>query len=202
MSEMGFENVFYLENFECAGDEVLVESSPPASPDMAARLAAPAQVSILYYCLVVRRRRLRVYNGERAAAFSVLLLPTYCDQLTRLPSVVLNGLILQLGEAFSPAVECNRLLMMNYRFMEADWIGAGAGGASPNVRELIVIPELPNTIHLQHAIQQVSSTVVEVNGDSSGHSSPTAEAQHTYIVTSTDDHALEQDLKHNIKSEA
>ncbi|XP_039748658.1 transcription factor RFX3 isoform X2 [Pararge aegeria] len=62
--------------------------------------------------------------------------------------------------------------------------GAGAGGASPNVRELIVIPELPNTIHLQHAIQQVSSTVVEVNGDSSGHSSPTAEAQHTYIVTS------------------
>ncbi|XP_052738345.1 transcription factor RFX3 [Bicyclus anynana] len=109
MSEMGFENVFYLENFECAGDEVLVESSPPASPDMAARLAAPAQ-------------------------------------------------------------------------------GAGAGSASPSsVRELIVIPELPNTIHLQQAIQQVSSTVVEVNGDSSGHSSPTTEAQHTYIVTMDDE---------------
>ncbi|XP_045764717.1 transcription factor RFX3 [Maniola jurtina] len=62
--------------------------------------------------------------------------------------------------------------------------GAGAGGASPSsVRELIVIPELPNTIHLQHAIQQVSSTVVEVNGDSSGHSSPSTEAEHTYIVT-------------------
>ncbi|VVD01076.1 unnamed protein product [Leptidea sinapis] len=45
MSEMGFENVFYLENFECAGDEVLVECSPPASPNMAAQLAAPAQVT-------------------------------------------------------------------------------------------------------------------------------------------------------------
>ncbi|XP_059052358.1 transcription factor RFX3 [Achroia grisella] len=107
MSEMGFENVFYLENFECAGDEVLVESSPPASPNMAARLAGPTQ-------------------------------------------------------------------------------GAGTGGgASPNtVRELIVIPEIPNSIHLQHAIQQVSNTVVEVNGDSSGHSSPTADAQHTYITVS------------------
>ncbi|CAG9784812.1 unnamed protein product [Diatraea saccharalis] len=61
--------------------------------------------------------------------------------------------------------------------------GAGGGGSpSSTVRELIVIPELPNSIHLQHAIQQVSSTVVEVNGDSSGHSSPTAEAQHTYIT--------------------
>ncbi|XP_041976391.1 transcription factor RFX3 isoform X2 [Aricia agestis] len=58
--------------------------------------------------------------------------------------------------------------------------GAG-GGASPSaVRELIVIPELPNTIHLQHAIHQVSN--VEVNGDSSGQSSPSTEAQHTYIV--------------------
>ncbi|KAJ0179677.1 hypothetical protein K1T71_004268 [Dendrolimus kikuchii] len=107
MSELGFEHVFYLENFECAGDEVLVESSPPASPDMAARLAAPAQG------------------------------------------------------------------------------GGGAGGTSPTaVRELIVIPELPNSIHLQHAMQQVSSAVVEVNGDSSGHSSPTADAQHTYITVS------------------
>ncbi|KAM3961563.1 LOW QUALITY PROTEIN: regulatory transcription factor Rfx [Aphomia sociella] len=104
---MGFENVFYLENFECAGDEVLVESSPPASPNMAARLAGPTQ-------------------------------------------------------------------------------GAGAGGgASPStVRELIVIPEIPNSIHLQHAIHQVSSSVVEVNGDSSGHSSPTTEGQHTYITVS------------------
>ncbi|XP_068630550.1 transcription factor RFX3 [Battus philenor] len=93
-------------DFECAGDEVLVESSPPASPDMAARLAAPAQ-----------------------------------------------------GAA------------------------TGAGDASPtSVRELIVIPELPSSIHLQHAIQQVSGAVVEVNGDSSGQSSPSADAQHTYIT--------------------
>ncbi|XP_049703153.1 transcription factor RFX3 isoform X2 [Helicoverpa armigera] len=109
MSEMGFENVFYLENFECAGDEVLVESSPPASPDMAARLAAPTQG------------------------------------------------------------------------------GGTAGAASPSaVRELIVIPEIPDSMHLQHAMQQVSSTVVEVNGDSSGHSSPTAEAQHTYITVASE----------------
>ncbi|CAH2992396.1 unnamed protein product [Chilo suppressalis] len=60
--------------------------------------------------------------------------------------------------------------------------GAGGGGSPSTVRELIVIPELPNSIHLQHAIQQVSSTVVEVNGDSSGHSSPTTEAQHAYIT--------------------
>ncbi|XP_026328577.1 MHC class II regulatory factor RFX1 [Hyposmocoma kahamanoa] len=111
---MGFENVFYLENFECAGDEVLVESSPPGSPAMAARLAQPTQS-----------------NGTGGPA-------------------------------------------------------TGAGGASPSaVRELIVIPELPNSIHLQHAIHQVTSTVVEVNGDSSGHSSPTAEAQHTYITVAT-----------------
>ncbi|XP_026740149.1 DNA-binding protein RFX2 [Trichoplusia ni] len=98
-----------LEDFECAGDEVLVESSPPASPDMAARLAAPTQ-------------------------------------------------------------------------------GGGAGGgASPSaVRELIVIPEIPNAIHLQHAMQQVTSTVVEVNGDSSGHSSPSADAQHTYITVASE----------------
>ncbi|XP_047986381.1 transcription factor RFX3 [Leguminivora glycinivorella] len=116
MSEMGFENVFYLENFECCGDEVLVESSPPASPVMAARLAQPAQ-------------------------------------------------------------------------------GAGAGGgASPSaVRELIVIPEISNTISLQQAIQQVSSTVVEVNGDSSGHSSPTTEAQHTYITV-----AMQDEWQHEI----
>ncbi|XP_063379412.1 transcription factor RFX3 [Cydia fagiglandana] len=96
--------------FECCGDEVLVESSPPASPVMAARLAQPAQ-------------------------------------------------------------------------------GAGAGGgASPSaVRELIVIPEITNTISLQQAIQQVSSTVVEVNGDSSGHSSPTTEARHTYITVAMQD---------------
>ncbi|XP_049866348.1 DNA-binding protein RFX2-like isoform X2 [Pectinophora gossypiella] len=97
-------------DFECAGDEVLVESSPPASPDMAARLAQPAQVT---YTLTT---------------------------------------------------------------------GAGGGTSPSAVRELIVIPEIPNSIHLQHAIQQVSSTVVEVNGDSSGHSSPTTEAQHTYIT--------------------
>ncbi|CAK1604565.1 unnamed protein product [Parnassius mnemosyne] len=111
MSEMGFENVFYLENFECAGDEVLVESSPPASPDMAARLAAPAQ-----------------------------------------------------GAA------------------------TGAENTSPTttVRELIVIPELPNSIHLQHTIQQVPNTVVEVNGDSSGHSSPTTDAQHTFITVASE----------------
>ncbi|XP_073951785.1 regulatory transcription factor Rfx [Choristoneura fumiferana] len=67
--------------------------------------------------------------------------------------------------------------------------GAGAGGgASPAaVRELIVIPEISNTISLQHAIQQVSSTVVEVNGDSSGHSSPATEAQHTYITVAMPD---------------
>lgn len=33
---------------------------------------------------------------------------------------------------------------------------------------------------------QVSSTVVEVNGDSSGHSSPTADAQHAYITVSSE----------------
>ncbi|XP_050342812.1 transcription factor RFX3 isoform X2 [Nymphalis io] len=77
--------------------------------------------------------------------------------------------------------------------------GAGTGGTSPSdVRELIVIPELPNAIHLQHAIQQVSGSVVDVNGDSSGHSSPTAEAQHTYIVTI--ENAWDQDSLH-IKSE-
>ncbi|XP_061709848.1 transcription factor RFX3 isoform X4 [Cydia pomonella] len=67
--------------------------------------------------------------------------------------------------------------------------GAGAGGgASPSaVRELIVIPEISNTISLQQAIQQVSSTVVEVNGDSSGHSSPTTEARHTYITVAMQD---------------
>ncbi|KAL4704016.1 hypothetical protein ACJJTC_018056 [Scirpophaga incertulas] len=63
----------------------------------------------------------------------------------------------------------------------------GAGDASsPNpVRELIVIPELPNSIHLQHAIQQVSSTVVDVNGDlgdSSGQSSPATDAPHAFIA--------------------
>ncbi|CAH2106979.1 unnamed protein product [Euphydryas editha] len=109
--------LYNVTDFECAGDEVLVESSPPASPDMAARLAAPSQ-------------------------------------------------------------------------------GAGTGGASPSdVRELIVIPD---SIHLQHAIQQVSSTVVEVNGDSSGHSSPTTETQHAYIVTI--DNAWDQESLH-IKSE-
>ncbi|KPJ14915.1 DNA-binding protein RFX2 [Papilio machaon] len=98
------------DNFECAGDEVLVESSPPASPDMAARLAAPAQ-----------------------------------------------------GAAPRP------------------------GEGSPTaVRELIVIPEMPSSIHLQHAIQQVSSTVVEINGDSSGHSSPAADPQHTYITVASE----------------
>ncbi|XP_075970951.1 regulatory transcription factor Rfx isoform X2 [Anticarsia gemmatalis] len=98
-----------MADFECAGDEVLVESSPPASPDMAARLATPTQG------------------------------------------------------------------------------GTAAGGGSPTaVRELIVIPELPNSIHLQHAMQQVSSTVVEVNGDSSGHSSPTTDGQHTYITVASD----------------
>lgn len=109
MSEMGFENVFYLENFECAGDEVLVESSPPASPDMAARLAAPTQ----------------------------------------------GG-------------------------------GAGGGASPSSVRDLIVIPEIADSMHLQHAMQQVSSTVVEVNGDSSGHSSPTTDGQHTYITVSSE----------------
>lgn len=33
---------------------------------------------------------------------------------------------------------------------------------------------------------QVTSTVVEVNGDSSGQSSPTAEGQHTYITVTTE----------------
>ncbi|CAH2075598.1 unnamed protein product, partial [Iphiclides podalirius] len=99
----------FFTDFECAGDEVLVESSPPASPDMAARLAAPTQ-----------------------------------------------------GAATS------------------------AGDTSPTtVRELIVIPELPSSIHLQHAIQQVSNNVVEVNGDSSGQSSPNAE-QHTYIAVTSE----------------
>ncbi|XP_028158388.1 MHC class II regulatory factor RFX1-like [Ostrinia furnacalis] len=66
--------------------------------------------------------------------------------------------------------------------------GAGGGGSPSAVRELIVIPELPNSIHLQHAIQQVSSTVqVEVNGESSGQSSPTTEAQHTYITVAMQD---------------
>ncbi|XP_045493029.1 MHC class II regulatory factor RFX1 [Colias croceus] len=65
--------------------------------------------------------------------------------------------------------------------------GTSAGNASPNtVRDLIVIPEIPNTIHLSHAIQQVSTSVVEVNGDSSGHSSPNNETQHTYIVAMRD----------------
>ncbi|CAG4966674.1 unnamed protein product [Parnassius apollo] len=99
------------EDFECAGDEVLVESSPPDSPDMAARLAAPAQ-----------------------------------------------------GAA----------------------TGAENSSETTTVRELIVIPELPNSIHLQHAIQQVPNTVVEVNGDSSGHSSPTTDAQHTFIAVASE----------------
>ncbi|XP_060800947.1 transcription factor RFX3 isoform X2 [Amyelois transitella] len=69
----------------------------------------------------------------------------------------------------------------------AQGAGTGAGGTSPSaVRELIVIPEIPNSIHLQHAIHQVTNNVVEVNGDSSGHSSPTAEAQHTYITVSSE----------------
>ncbi|CAG4976813.1 unnamed protein product [Colias eurytheme] len=110
ITELDSDTVYYfdenVEGFDCAGDEVLVESSPPASPDMAAQLAAPTQ-------------------------------------------------------------------------------GTSAGNASPNtVRDLIVIPEIPNTIHLSHAIQQVSTSVVEVNGDSSGHSSPNNETQHTYIVAS------------------
>lgn len=33
---------------------------------------------------------------------------------------------------------------------------------------------------------QVTSTVVEVNGDSSGHSSPAAEGQHTYITVASE----------------
>ncbi|CAB3243506.1 unnamed protein product [Arctia plantaginis] len=98
-----------MADFECAGDEVLVESSPPASPDMAARLATQAQ-----------------------------------------------GVV------------------------------AAGSTSPPTVRELIVIPELPDSIHLQHAMQQVTSTVVEVNGDSSGHSSPTAEGQHTYITVTSE----------------
>lgn len=36
-------NIIFAD-FECAGDEVLVESSPPGSPAMAARLAQPTQV--------------------------------------------------------------------------------------------------------------------------------------------------------------
>lgn len=119
-----------MADFECAGDEVLVESSPPASPDMAARLAAPAQ-------------------------------------------------------------------------------GGPAGSSSPtSVRELIVIPELPNSIHLQHAMQQVTSTVVEVNGDSSGQSSPTAEGQHTYITVASEalvqdswSHAVTPQLKDEVPSD-
>ncbi|XP_048485015.1 transcription factor RFX3 isoform X2 [Plutella xylostella] len=112
MTEMGFENVFYLENFECVGDEVLVESSPPASPaHMAARLAHTAQSAT--------------------------------------------------GSASSP-------------------------GEAVRDAQLIVIPEISNTIQLQHAMQQVSSTVVEVNGDSgSGHSSPSNE-QHTYIAVASE----------------
>lgn len=35
-----------IADFECAGDEVLVESSPPGSPAMAARLAQPTQVRL------------------------------------------------------------------------------------------------------------------------------------------------------------
>ncbi|XP_050676017.1 transcription factor RFX3 [Leptidea sinapis] len=59
--------------------------------------------------------------------------------------------------------------------------GAGAGSGSPSGRDLIVIPEITSTLHLQHAIQ-VTTSVVGVNGDSSGHSSPTPDTQHTYIV--------------------
>jgi hypothetical protein len=33
---------------------------------------------------------------------------------------------------------------------------------------------------------QVSSAVVDVNGDSSGHSSPAADAQHTYITVASE----------------
>ncbi|GBP70478.1 Transcription factor RFX3 [Eumeta japonica] len=144
MSKMGFETVFYFENFDCAGDEVLVESSPPASPiNMAARLAAPAQ---------------------------------------------------------------------------GDSGGGGAGGGGGNtadgtspgaVRELIVIPEIPSSIHLHHAMHQISSTVVEVNGvevngDSSGHSSPTADAQHTYITVAVEgpwEERANSELKSEVKCE-
>ncbi|CAF4904623.1 unnamed protein product [Pieris macdunnoughi] len=94
---------FALKGFDCAGDEVLVESSPPASPVMAAQLAQPTQ-------------------------------------------------------------------------------GTSSSTSPSAVRELIVIPEISNGINLQHAIQQVSTSGVEVNGDSSGHSSPNNETQHTYIV--------------------
>lgn len=38
-------NIIFAD-FECAGDEVLVESSPPGSPAMAARLAQPTQVGL------------------------------------------------------------------------------------------------------------------------------------------------------------
>ncbi|KAG7299957.1 hypothetical protein JYU34_016988 [Plutella xylostella] len=59
---------------------------------------------------------------------------------------------------------------------------ASSPGEAVRDAQLIVIPEISNTIQLQHAMQQVSSTVVEVNGDSgSGHSSPSNE-QHTYIA--------------------
>ncbi|CAH2268904.1 jg21172 [Pararge aegeria aegeria] len=58
-----------------------------------------------------RTRRLRECNGERAAASSVLLLPF--SAITNPPAQRGDyGKILLSGEAFSPAVDCNRLLMM------------------------------------------------------------------------------------------
>ncbi|CAH2267523.1 jg22611 [Pararge aegeria aegeria] len=54
-------------------------------------------------------RRLREYNGELAAGSSVLLLPS--TAITNQPAQRGDyGQILQLGEAVSPAVNCNRLL--------------------------------------------------------------------------------------------
>ncbi|CAH2234885.1 jg3116 [Pararge aegeria aegeria] len=78
---------------------------------------------ILFFCRVVtadentvvtiplRTRRLREYNGERAAASSVLLLPSTAitDPHAQRGDY---GQILQLGEASNPAVTCNRLVMM------------------------------------------------------------------------------------------
>lgn len=51
-------------DFECAGDEVLVESSPPASPDMAARLAAPAQVYIIKLVFLNCQRTWVTFNQQ------------------------------------------------------------------------------------------------------------------------------------------
>ncbi|CAH2232556.1 jg22655 [Pararge aegeria aegeria] len=67
-----------------------------------------------------RTSRLREYNGEWAAASSVLLLPSTAS--TNPPAQRRDyGQVLQLGEAFSPAVDCNRLLMTMMMIKQDLW---------------------------------------------------------------------------------